>query len=157
MARAHFVKKARRAYRAEGIKKGESYWWWKFKRGTKQRSKTQPRPSQLTQSEFWGAVYDLQERLDGLTESDGAESVRSEIECIIDEIRSLGSDQLDKQGNMPESLQQSETGELLENRATGCDDWADNVESAIGDIDGDCENEAEALCNAVCAVEYEGE
>ncbi len=52
MARAHFVKKARKDNPAAGIKAGDSYYWWKFRRGGKHYSKTAPRPSQLTQSEY---------------------------------------------------------------------------------------------------------
>lgn len=59
MARAHFVKKARKDNPA--VKAGESYYWWKFRRGPKRYSKERPRPSQLTQSEFYGQVYGLQE------------------------------------------------------------------------------------------------
>jgi hypothetical protein len=57
MARAHFVKKARKAIPGTDIKKGDSYYWWKFRFGGKRTSKTAPKASQLTQSEFWVVGY----------------------------------------------------------------------------------------------------
>jgi len=50
MARANFVKKARKDNSV--VKKGESYYWWKFAYGSKQYSKEAPSRSQLTQSGF---------------------------------------------------------------------------------------------------------
>jgi len=51
MPRVHFVKHARKDN--DLVKKGESYYWWKFRFTGKCMSKTPPRKSQLTESEYW--------------------------------------------------------------------------------------------------------
>lgn len=91
MPRVHFVKKARQKH--GDIKKGESYYWWKFRRGGKRTSKTPPKPSQLTQSEFWGTVLAQSERdtpdFDDLAST--RDEIVSELENLRDEIESRKS------------------------------------------------------------------
>ena|ERR1043166_9056210 len=125
MARAHFVKSARKDNPV--AKRGESYYWWAFMQGgrggPKRYSKTPPTRSQLTQSEFYSTLYSLEDRLGDL-KPDSYESVadlEGEIESIREEVESLGSDQSDKFSNMPDGLQQGDSGQLLENRASECD------------------------------------
>jgi len=65
------------------------------------------------------------------------ESTKNEI---CDEIRELGEEQREKQYNMPESLQQSETGELLERRADSMDQWADELDSVDVEINEERED-----------------
>jgi len=43
MIKYYFVSRAKRNYSLQGIKKGESYWWWHGKRGKKVYSKTEPK------------------------------------------------------------------------------------------------------------------
>ena len=69
MPRVYFVKKARKDYPV-GIKKGDSYYWWKFRYGGIHRSKTRPRPSQLTQSEFLSTIYAIIEEIQDVTITD---------------------------------------------------------------------------------------
>lgn len=139
MARLHH-RKARKDYPAQGIAKGDMYYFAQIKTGPRSsriiRSLTKPRPSQLTVSEFNGWLGDLQEiefpainSIEGLSET-------------AENIREFGQEQRDKFDNMPEGLQQGSTGELLEERAGGCDEWADAIdeavseyESALGEID----------------------
>lgn len=123
MTRVHFVKKSRKAYPDDGIKKGEPYFWWKFRHGCKHRSKKQPKPSQLTQSEFWSEVYTIQEEMDGGAPSatdlsDMVEDIKSRLEQLLDDTR-------DKFDNVPEQLQ---SGHALEERIEA-------LEEALGDID----------------------
>ena len=124
MPRVHHVKAARKDNPV--VKKGESYYWWKFRRSGKQYSKTYPKQSQLTQSEFLGQVYDIQDRLDELTVDHVREGV---IEEIANDVRALGEEQEGKRQNMPDALQYSPTGELLEERAQSCEVWADQLEN----------------------------
>jgi hypothetical protein len=56
--RVYKVHKARKADKAYGIKKGDTYYWWKFRRGGKVKSKTYPKRSQLTRSSNLAALYD---------------------------------------------------------------------------------------------------
>lgn len=128
MPRVTFVKKARKDNPAAGIKKGESYYWWGMMvggRGVKRYSKTQPRRSQLTNSEFLGGLYDLEDRISALN---AEASMEDEVTDIANDFRSLGEEQADKLSNMPDSLQQGPTGELLQQRADRCEEIAGELE-----------------------------
>lgn len=132
MPRVTHVKKARKDNPV--AKKGESYYWWKFAFSPKSYSKEYPKASQLTQSDFKGQVYDLQDRLNELPSDDTLPDAVSEI---AEEIRSLGSEQEDKKQNMPENLQYSETADLLEQRGESCNEWADELEGVDLSVDED--------------------
>ncbi len=133
MARANFVKKARKDNPA--VKKGESYYWWKFRFGSKHYSKTRPKQSQLTQSDFLSQVYEIDERIEGMTIEDDFES---EIEEIKSELENLQSECEEKRDNMPEQLQDAPTGELLQGRY----DSIDEMISELDGIDTECDEEA---------------
>lgn len=125
MARAHFVKKARRAYKESDIKKGESYYWWAFRYGGMHRSKVAPKQSQLTQSEYLSTMYSFEEEIAELVADD---TLQGSVEDIVSRLRDLASEQEDKLSNMPDGLQQGSTGELLQNRADACNEAADELE-----------------------------
>lgn len=131
MARATFVKAARKDYPEHGIKKGDSYYWWAFMQGgrggPKRYSKTPPKRSQLTQSEFYSRLYDLQDHVSALTAQD-ADQLSSDRDSIAEELRELGSEQTDKFDNLPENFQNGETGERLTERAEWCESQADEFE-----------------------------
>jgi len=86
MARANFVKAAAKDYPEQGIKKGDSYYWWKFRHGGKRYSKTMPKQSQLTQSEFLSGVWSVEETLaelsmpTDLSPADDSQEERERIE-----------------------------------------------------------------------------
>jgi hypothetical protein len=140
MAKAHYVKKARKAIKDAGIKIGDSYYWWKFRFGGRRVSKTPPTRSQLTQSDFLSQVYDLEDRIGRLSATDYVEdpdSLKSDLDDIASEIRSLGEEQSDKLSNMPDSLQSGSTGELLQQRSDECESWADELEGIDIDLPDD--------------------
>ncbi len=93
--------------------------------GPKRYSKERPKQSQLTQSEFWGAVYGLQEQYETVPDFDDIESgideIKSELENIKDETQG-------KFDNMPQGLQDGDSGQLLQERV-------DALESVISDLD----------------------
>lgn len=133
MARATFVKSARVEVAEEncgikgGIKVGDSYYWWKFKRGGKRWSATPPKRSQLTQSNFYASVYDLEDDvISNASADDGLAGVRDDVTSTLQEIADQCQESLD---NMPEGLQQGSTGELLQERIYA-------MESAISEFDG---------------------
>lgn len=146
MPRVTHVKHARKDYPEHGIKKGDEYYWWAFmvggRGGPKHFSKTPPKPSQLTQSEFLSQVYDLNERLENLEPGDH-EELASELAEIAEEFREIASECEDKFNNMPEGLQQGDTGQLLEQRAEECNSLADELEGI------DCEWDEEAALKDV--------
>lgn len=129
MPRVIKVDKARKDHPEIGVKKGEPYYYWTFKNrfgpGTKVKSKTYPKASQLTRSEFASQYRAFAERIAELNEDDGLWDALQEIAA---DIRTLGEEQQDKLDNMPEGLQQGSTGELLEQRADACNTWADEIE-----------------------------
>jgi len=140
MPKVHFVKKARKANKEAGIKKGDSYYWWKFRNGGKRTSKTRPKPSQLTQSEYLSTVYGMQEDIAGEAASvDGKESFESFLEMLkekADELRSFGGEQADKASNMESAFSGgSPTIDLLNERAEACERIADELDCAGDDDD----------------------
>jgi hypothetical protein len=143
MPKVNFVKAAAKDNRV--AKKGESYYWWKFRFGGKYLSKTPPRPSQLTQSDFLSRQMELEERIADLT-AETYEQLKSEVDEIVGEIEALGEEQDEKLNNMPDSLQQGPTGELLEGRSSACQDWAGELEEVDLEKDEPTEEDAkEAL------------
>lgn len=126
MARATFVKKARRDVPDTDIKAGDSYYWWKFRRGGKHFSKTPPKRSQLTQSTFYATVFEIEDTIAEATADDGLPDVRDDV---ASQLRELASECESNRSNMPESLQDSETGQLLEERAQAMESAADEFEA----------------------------
>lgn len=124
MPKVHHVKKSRKPVPALDLPAGSEYWWWgvmQGSRGVKRYSKTPPTRSQLTQSEFMGRVYDIEDQLNELKDP-------SDLESLISDIRELGEEQQGKYDNMPDGLQQGDTGQLLEGRASSCEEWASELE-----------------------------
>jgi len=134
MPQVHFVKSAAKDH--GHIKKGQPYYWWKFRYGGKRVSLTRPRPSQLTQSEFIGAVLSLQERVEDSFPST-VEDFESERDDIISELENLRDETQEKFDNVPESLQYGPTGELLQTRIDSLDSVISDLESLDVDFDAD--------------------
>ena len=128
MPRVTFVKKARKDNPV--CKRGESYFWWKFRYGGKRYSLTRPRPSQLTQSAYFGTIYGMQEGIEdySVEDVDDFETLKEDITSQVDDLRDETQGSLD---NMPDSLQYSPTGEMLQERI----DALENIESEIDCIE----------------------
>lgn len=128
MARAIFVKSARKANPDADIKVGDSYYWWKFKWGGKHFSKSPPKRWQLTQSDFYSTLWQIEDRAGGV-KADSIEDLESECESIREELEALRDECQEKLDNMPEGLQKGSTGELLQSRI-------DELDSLISEIEG---------------------
>jgi hypothetical protein len=130
MARVKF-QKAMKDYPAAGIKKGQRYYYVRIKTGPRSsremRSLTPFKQSQLTTSEYLSAAYALTERFDELSD---LATLESELESLASDARELGEEQQAKFDNMPDSLQQGDTGQLIEERANAMSEWADNLDQA---------------------------
>lgn len=128
MPRVYHVKKARKDNPV--CKAGESYYWWKFRYGGKRYSLTRPRPSQLTQSPYYSTIRSILEMIEDASPADPDEviSLRDEVRDQITELRDETQGSLD---NMPDSLQYSPTGELLQERVLALD----NAEGELDNID----------------------
>lgn len=129
MARVHFVKKARK--KNPVAKKGESYYWWEpmvgGRGGTKRFSKTRPKPSQLTQSDFFSTLYSAQEAFEDSKPATWSE-LQAAKETLISDLQNLSDETQDKLHNLPEQLQSGQPGELQQGRI-------DALESYISEID----------------------
>lgn len=130
MPKVHRVEKARKAWPG-GIEIGDSYYWWKFRFGPKICSKTYPKRSQLTQSSFLSQLWDLEDSINNISSIDDANE-------ILEGLRALGEECQDSFDNMPEQLQESsESGQLLQERIDGLEDWTAEIEDAISDAESD--------------------
>ena len=118
------------------INVGESYYTWCFYGGQPQDSKERPKPSQLTQNWFKQELYSIQEKIEEF-EPEDVEDVATFIDEIRDDAESLRDECQEHLDNMPEQLQDSDSGQTLQERI-------DNLDSVIGDIDNfDSEFESE--------------
>ena len=131
MPRVTHVKKARKDHPRGLYKAGDSYYWWKFRNGGKQVSLTPPQPWQLTQSPFKQSLYKLQAEMDALTDS----SDPDELETFIDQVREMGEECQESLDNMPDSLQYSPSGELLQERIDAADSAADEMDVQKGEFE----------------------
>lgn len=136
MPRVTSVKRARKGFTAgDGVKvkKGDPYYWWKFRFGGKHTSTTYPKRSQLTRSGFLSQLYGIQDSLGAIEAGDGMESEVGDITTEIGDLRDECQGSLD---NMPEHLQESSSsGELLQERVDAMDEWISELEGIDYSVD----------------------
>lgn len=165
MPKVHTVRKARKPIPSAGVAVGDTYYYW-FTRTTvgksfishRHVSKTYPKPSQLTQSEFYRSLLETEESLSTPDNLADLETFADEVETAAEEIDNLADEQEDKRDNMPDSLQDSETGSLLETRAESCRELVEalrNAASSVRDLfneldgNGSAANQLEQLATAL--------
>lgn len=135
-----------------------SYYKWSFRYGPTRYSKTYPRQSQLTQSEYLSGVYELQEEIADAGPYESADDLEAARDDWASRARDLGSECQDKFDNMPEGLQQGDTGQLLEERAQAMEQWADDLEGVdISEGDVECDEDATEEARAEALETYLGE
>lgn len=163
MTKVNFVKSARKEYNdsftGEIIKKGESYYWWAFRFQPRKISKTPPKPSQLTQSEFLQNIYGIQEEIENMvadsTIIDQLNTVKGKIESLRDEVE-------EKLNNMPDNLQNSQTAELLQSRIDSLQEWVNNLDDVDSNIDEELNKDGKEgrykdIFEEIQSKSYEGE
>lgn len=126
-------RKARKDYPQNGIKAGDLYWYVKLKlqRGGMVKRQIAPfKPSQLTNSPFKSGWLAMQEEWDASDK--GGEAIRAAAEALT----SLGEEAHGSFDNMPEGLQQGDTGQQLEARADACENAASELESLADEFEG---------------------
>ncbi len=133
------------------IKKGDPYKWYAFMvggRGGPKRKHCQycpVKPADLTNSDYLKGAYGIEESIDkipGDVDSVGAaQEIPDQLREIAQEIRDLGEEQQGKLDNMPEGLQQGDTGQLIQSRIDACeematqfDEKADTIETAANSL-----------------------
>lgn len=121
---------ARKDYPQQGIAKGDTYWFCQIKTGPRSsrtlRQKAPFKRSQLTSSDYLSQLYDWEDGKAEIGEMDSAQE-------FADTIRALGEEQDEKFNNMPEGLQQGQTGEMLEARRDACEAAASEIEEIISE------------------------
>lgn len=137
MARAKFVKKARKAVPSAGIEVGDSYYWWKFRHGGKHYSKTAPRPSQLTNSDKLSRARACAEALEDIEVTEGMtlDELRDSVNEIASQIEEVAQEYRDSVDNMPEGLQQGSVAEECNEKADELENWQQEVESCLDSLD----------------------
>lgn len=123
------------------IKKGDPYRWWKFRYSPSKNKRCMaaactPTSNDLTQSEWQHTVNDFQEQLgnlvsefrDNMDDLPDVESLAADLDSLAEECNSKADEQEEKRDNMPESLQDSDTGNLLQERAEGLRSAAEEFE-----------------------------
>ncbi len=128
MPKVNFVQAARKTNPVANI--GESYYWWKCYEGPKQFSKTPPKQSQLTRSAYKSSALSIMEEIEGFKQEDFAsfEDLKTRIEELSETIRELGEEQQESLDNMPHQLQDAPIGEMLQERISACDCFADELD-----------------------------
>lgn len=110
------------------VKKGQEYYSWKFRHGGVQISLSYPKRQQLTQSGFLTQLYDIEDWVGNISAND-AEDLQSIRDDIVQEIENLMDETQGSLDNMPEQLQYSPTGELLQERIDGLEGWKSDLEA----------------------------
>ena len=125
-------RKARKDYPNDGIRKGDMYYIARIKTGPRSsrtiRSLTPIPQSKLTSSPFKSGWYAM---LEGWPDVITTDAIR-EVASVIAE---LGEEAEASYENMPESLQEGETGQLLYARYEHCQTTADELETIADDLD----------------------
>lgn len=132
MPRVNFVKKAQKDDPNYGIKKGDSYYWWKFRHGGVRKSKEPPRQSQLTQSDKKSRAYEAMERVeDALLAFElvhDLDQLNSEIEQASSDLNDVAQEYREAAEAIRENFSESPT-------ADECEEKADNIEAYASDLD----------------------
>ena len=140
MPRVHY-RKARKAYPIVGIEVGDMYYTWRIRStygGTTYRSKERPKPSQLTNSPFKSGYLSAVEIWEDSSKS--PEDARGLAEAL----REVGQEAQESFDNMPEGLQQGDTGQLLEERAYECESKADEIDGYADELEAAVDEEKAA-------------
>lgn len=120
---------AAKDYPDAGIKKGDTYYYTKIKLqrgGIVKRSLRPFKRSELTMSDYLGQLYAWEDAKAEITSMDEAQD-------MADQIGNLGEEQQGKFDNMPEGLQQGDTGQTVEQRAQACEQAKTEIEDIISE------------------------
>lgn len=145
------------------IQKGVEYYRFSASRFQKLKPRCincKPTRQEMTNSDFWVQYYDIDDHIQGLTIED-MEDAQAAVDDIVEQLEMLRDEQEEKLYNMPDQLQESETGQLLQERYDGVQEMVDELQSIDLEIDEEAdEDEQEEEKNQVLmniqAVEYMG-
>ena len=136
MPRVHEVKKARKTFKSVDdveIKKGDTYYWWKFRYGPIIKSFMYPDRRQLTRSSYLISMYDIEDEISSIVAD---ESISDQIQEIISNLECLRDEQQESLDNMPEHLQDSSSsGQMLQERIDSLENTISEFENIDIEVD----------------------
>lgn len=112
-------------------KKGETYYYWAFAFSPKQYSLTMPKASQLTQSEFYGTFYAIQENLEDsvISNEDDFNMVLEEIKSQCEELRDAQEEKRENMISGNQNLENTPVAELLQERYDAMEDVCSELDN----------------------------
>jgi uncharacterized protein YukE len=129
-------RKARKDYPEAGIQKGDDYFFAQIKTGPRSsriiRSKTRIPQSKMTSSAFLSTLYGIEESFETIVHDNTAPDA---LKDLAQQLRDLGEETQSSFDNMPDGLQQGDTGQMLEERISNCEQWADEIEQVADQLE----------------------
>jgi len=122
-----------------------------------------PTRSQMTGSEFLSTMYAIEDGdIAGLSVEAIADDAQSFVEGIVGQLEELRDETEEKRDNMPESLQDAPTGEMLQGRVDSVDEMISELEDVDLEIEEGLTEEEKAeryeeILQAIQDVCYNGE
>lgn len=146
MPRVHQVKKARKDNPV--CKRGESYYWWKFRNGGKHFSLTYPKQSQLTQSPYLSVIYECADQWSELDEPQNIEAnqwdqayvatwlgqIADSMEGIAEQLRELVDQYEEGATNMEEYFSGVERVDQLRDCGMECEATCDEIDNTVDEF-----------------------
>lgn len=153
MPKVHFVKRAQKDNPV--VKRGESYYWWKFNFGPRMFSKEKPKRYQLTRSDFlawlWKTEDEFEHKWRGIDDPDDLQEV---LDSFCQELEEMSDDLQDRLDGMPDQLKNAATsGMVLQERIEGIGYWVSDLQSVEIPDEGDLYEVIEELCAMTGYVE----
>lgn len=126
---------ARKDYPNAGIKKGDEYFHWTPYRGQKQRSKTYPRPSQLTGSDKLQRIYEAGESVEDFC-ANWTPTTFSDVQALVDLLNESANNVREVADEYQSAADNMNGNEQHQERADAAGEYADALENAASDIEG---------------------
>lgn len=127
MPRVH-SQKANKDYPDQGIKKGDTYYSWSFRYGGTYKSKTYPKPSQLTQGKLSSAYAAQEDMESAVSAASTLEDITIAADDCANAIREVADEYQDSLDAMP--TQEGPVAEGIQEKIDALNEYADELESA---------------------------
>lgn len=120
-----------------------------------------PTRSQMTGSDFLATLYDIEDSMAALS-VEAMDDAQGVVDEIVGQLEELRDETEGRRDNMPESLQDAPTGEMLQGRVDSVDEMIGELEDIETDIDEGLSEEEklerqEEILQAIQDVCYNGE
>ena len=146
MPKVNHVKKARKDNPV--AKRGEPYYWWKFRYGGKHFSLTYPKQSQLTQSPYLTVIYECQDAWSEVGSPDGEQVTFSEkenivsslqqaadsMDSVVENLRELVDQYEESATNMEEYFPGAEKVDMLRDSGQACEETCDEIDNMVQSV-----------------------